>query len=371
MNDFWNGIYGQSLVKTTLSNLLDSSKIPHAFLFLGIPGIGKDFFAVRFAQVLNKKFDGNINSKILNSIASFSEPYLKYIIPLPRGKNETDENNPTEKLSNDDIQLLREELETKIDNPYYKIKLPRAATIKINSIRDIKKFLSFSFAEIKYRIILISDAHLMNEAAQNALLKNLEEPPEGVVFILTTPFPSLLRETIKSRCWILNFQPLSNDDIKNILIKYFDAEENLAEEAAPFAGGSVQTAVSLLEHDFENLRDKTILILRYSLGRKYHSALNEFSSFLSSGDPETIKLLIRMIIIWLNDLQKFRMGAQNYFFEGYLETLEKFNSKFPDIKLDDIVSRLDNLSSLIQNNVNINLIVLNIIYELGSLTSRK
>ncbi|MGE5798094.1 MAG: DNA polymerase III subunit delta' C-terminal domain-containing protein, partial [Ignavibacteria bacterium] len=270
-----------------------------------------------------------------------------------------------------DIQLLREELETKIDNPYYKIKLPRAATIKINSIRDIKKFLSFSFAEIKYRIILISDAHLMNEAAQNALLKNLEEPPEGVVFILTTPFPSLLRETIKSRCWILNFQPLSNDDIKNILIKYFDAEENLAEEAAPFAGGSVQTAVSLLEHDFENLRDKTILILRYSLGRKYHSALNEFSSFLSSGDPETIKLLIRMIIIWLNDLQKFRMGAQNYFFEGYLETLEKFNSKFPDIKLDDIVSRLDNLSSLIQNNVNINLIVLNIIYELGSLTSRK
>ncbi|HVO72440.1 MAG TPA: DNA polymerase III subunit delta' C-terminal domain-containing protein [Ignavibacteriaceae bacterium] len=369
MNDYWNGIYGQSLVKTTLSNLLASNKIPHAFLFQGIPGIGKEFFALRFAEALNKKSGGHVNPKILNSIASLSEPYIKYIIPLPRGKNETDENNPTEKLSNDEIQLLREELEIKIANPYYKINLPRAGTIKINSIRDIKKFLSLSFTDLAYRIILISDAHLMNEAAQNALLKNLEEPPEGVIIILTTPFPSLLRDTIKSRCWILNFQPLANDDIKNILVKYFNAEEKLAEEAAPFAGGSVQTAVSLLEHDFENLRDRTILILRYSLGRKYHSALNEFSSFLSSGDPESIKLLIQMIIVWLNDLQKYRTGAGNYFFERYLETLEKFHSKFPGLKLDNIVSKLDRLSSLIQNNVNINLIVLNLIYELGSLTA--
>ncbi len=371
MDDIWNGIYGQALVKTTLSNLLGSTKIPHAFLFQGIPGIGKEFIAVRFAQALNKKFNENINLKILNSIASLSEPYLKYIIPLPRGKNEGDENSPTEKLSNDDIQLLREELEKKINNPYYKIKLPHASIIKINSIRDIKKFLSLAYTDVRYRVILISDAHLMNEAAQNALLKNLEEPPEGVVFILSTPYPALLRETIKSRCWILNYQPLGNDDIKKILVNYFKADEDLAKEAAPFAGGSVQTAVSLLEHDFENLRDKTILILRYSLGRKYHSALNEFSSFLSTGDPETIKLLIQMIMVWLNDLQKFKCGEKNYFFERYLDTLEKFNSKFPEIKLDNIVSKLDSLSSLIQNNININLIVLNLVCELGSLTVRR
>jgi DNA polymerase-3 subunit delta' len=169
----------------------------------------------------------------------------------------------------------------------------------------------------------------------------------------------------------LNFQPLANDDIKNILTKYFKAEEDLAKEAAPFAGGSIQTAINLLEHDFENLRDKTILILRYSLGRKYHSALNEFSSFISSGDSETLKLLIQMIIVWLNDLQKFKCGEKNYFFERYIETLEKFNSKFPEIKLDNIVSKLDNLSSLIPNNININLIVLNLIYELGSMTAHK
>jgi DNA polymerase-3 subunit delta' len=372
MEKLWDGIYGQDKPKELLSNLLNSSKIPHAFLFLGIEGTGKDFLAIRFAQALNLKFTNKKNSQeIIHSISKLNEPYIKYIIPLPRGKNETDESSPLEKLSNDDIQLLKDELQIKILNPYYKISLPKAQGIKINSIRDIKKFLALNYSDLMYRVILISDAHLMNEPAQNALLKNLEEPPEGVIFILATPYPALLKDTIISRCWKINFQPLSEADIKEILVKYFNKDEHNATEVAPFSNGSVVNALNLLENDFEKLRDKTILILRYSFGRKFDSALKEFFSLLSDDDPDSIKLVIQMIIAWLNDIEKFRFGQGNYFYSGHIETLSKFNEKFPDIRPQEIVAKLDRFSSMIKNNININLIALNIILELASLTANK
>ncbi len=371
MENYWNGLYGQDYVKEILKSIVESSKIPHAFLFQGVEGCGKEYTAIRFTQALNKNVNpsGN-NSQIINSIANLSEPFVKYIIPLPRGKNETDDSGPFDKLSDDDIQLFKDELSVKIKNPYHKIILPKANNIKINSIRDIKKFLSLNFSDVAYRVVLISDAHLMNEAAQNALLKNLEEPPEGVIFIISTPYPEKLRETIRSRCWLINFQPLSNKDIKKILIDYYNIEPELSESVAQFSGGSITTALKLIENDFELLLDKTIFILRYSFGKKYDSALAEFSQLISESDVETIKLLIQMIIIWLNDIQKHRFNLNDYYFKKHLETIEKFNLKFPDIKITNCVYSLDRLSSMIQNNVNINLVVVNTIFELANLTKQ-
>ncbi len=370
MKNYFEGITGQNTVKNVLNKLIDNSKIPHAFLFQGLNGIGKELISIRFAKAVNLKFSSLDNSsQVIKKIGNFSEPYIKYIFPLPRGKNEIDTSSPMEKLSQVEIQVIHEELNKKIINPYYKIKIPKAQNIKINSIRDIKKFLSLDYSDIKFRIILISDAHLMNESAQNALLKNLEEPPEGVIFILATPYPSLLRETIRSRCWIINFEPLNNSEITDILIKYFDIDKNTAQSVAPFSGGSVDTALSLLENNFEVLKEKTIFILRYSFGRKYSSALNEFSTFISEGDSESIKILIHLIIIWLNDVQRFRYGEDNLFFKDYRETLEKFNNRFHNVELNEIVSQLDYLISILRNNINLNTIVLSLIFKLSSLTS--
>ncbi len=139
MNYNWDKLYGQTLVKEILTNLIDSNKIPHAILFSGIDGVGKDFAAINFAQNLNSKYISPENSNHINNlISNFSEPYIKYIYPLPRGKNETDSTGPTEKLSADDIQIVKDEISKKIKNPYYKISIPRASNIKIISIRFFK-----------------------------------------------------------------------------------------------------------------------------------------------------------------------------------------------------------------------------------------
>jgi len=370
MNKKWNGIYGQKSVLDILNRLIISSNIPHAFLFTGIDGIGKEYTAIKFTSAVNL-VDTEDPENIEQIISTYSEPYIKFIYPLPRGKNETDERGPFEKLSSDDLEMIKEELQKKKENPYYKLSIPKASKIKINSIRDIKKFLSFNYSDIKYRIVLISDAHLMNEQAQNALLKNLEEPPKGVIFILITPYPGLLRETIRSRCWNLNFNPLNNYELKGILVSYFNIEPNIAESVAPFSNGSITSALNLLETDFYSLLDKVISVLRYSFAKKYQSALDEISYFLKEDSANRMKILVQMIIIWLNDIQRLRIGNHDFFFNQYSETLEKFNLSFPLIKLNDTVVRIDYFGSIIPNNINLNLIAVNIIYELSALAHNK
>jgi len=194
MNEKWGDIYGHSNNREVLERIIASSKIPHAFLFIGKQGIGKDYFALKLAHLLNQKLASSEDqSRVLHGLANLSEPYIKYIFALPRGKNETDESNPFEKLNPDDLEEIKEEIKKKISNPYHKIQLTKANIIKVSSIRDINKFLSLQFEKSFYRFVLISDAHLMNETSQNALLKNLEEPPENVIFVLTTPYPDMLR----------------------------------------------------------------------------------------------------------------------------------------------------------------------------------
>lgn len=367
----WQGVYGQQTVKNLLNSLIDTDKIPHAFLFKGNEGVGKEFTAIRFAQALNtRKLHPDSAQHINRLIWNLNEPYIKYIFPLPRGKNEDESSGPLEKLSREDNELIIEEMNEKVRNPYHKIKIPKANQIKISSIRDIRKFLSMDYGDVKFRIILISGAHLMNEEAQNALLKNLEEPPEGVIFILATPFPGQLRETIRSRCWTINFQTLKTSEIEDILVSHFRIESNQARSVAPFSNGSITEAMNLLQHDMVKLKEKTILILRYSFGKRYHSALEEFRSVIDEQGSESYKILILMIISWLNDLQKYRAGLNNYFFEDYIETLQKFDLKFSDVKINEIVFRLDRFASFLKNNINPATLTLNIIIELSSLTLR-
>jgi DNA polymerase-3 subunit delta' len=367
MNSAIDNIPGQERVKRTLNNFLQSKLIPHALLFTGTDGVGKDNAAIQFAKALVSDEYNKESEKANRLIELLQEPYIKLIFPLPRGKNETDSSSPTEKLTQDELELVREQLESKAKNPFLKILIPKANSIKINSIRDIKKFLSMDYNEIGYRFIIISDAHLMNEEAQNALLKSLEEPPEKVIFILTTPIVSKLRPTIISRCWKINFDPLSENEIVFILTNYFEVDKITAAEVAPFAMGSAQYALNLTELNIHDLKEKTISILRYSFGRKFNSAFEELNSVLSDQSAVNYSILIGMIITWLNDIQKYKLNIKKYFFKDHLETLEKFNSKFPDVNLSDITSHLDRLSNLPRNNINPSLLSANLIFELASL----
>jgi len=372
MNIYIDEIIGNDKVKKILSGMIENNNsIPHALLFSGAEGVGKESCALSFTKAINL-LNPQISdiAKIQPQIENLSEPYIKYILPLPRGKNENDQNTPYEKLDLDDLEYIKSEIKKKSENSFYKIVIPRANTIKISSIRDINKFLSMNYDDINFRVIIISQADLMNEESQNALLKNLEEPPKGVIFILCTAFPEKLRETIRSRCWKINFQPLTNHELTSILIVKFRLNKSIVSEVVPFSFGSVQNAITLIENDFEELREKTIRILRYSFAKKYQSALIEFEEMLSDSDITKIKLIIRMILLWLNDFQKYRLSSYSeLFYSKHIETFEKFNAKFPFVYLSDVTNNIDKISSSFKNNININLAVSYMIFQLASLTT--
>jgi DNA polymerase-3 subunit delta' len=366
-----NKIPGRQKVKVILNGLIKSSKIPHALLFTGIDGAGKEYHAISFAQTVIQNSSSKLSENALRQISQFNEPYIKFIFPLPRGKSETESSSPTEKLTTDEIEMIQEQLGKKIKNPYYKIVIPKANNIKINSIREIKKFLALDYSEITKRFVIISDAHLMNEEAQNALLKNLEEPPDDVIFILCTSQVSRLRQTIISRCWKINFDPLSEEELAEVLKKYFKIDDKIVDAVVPFSEGSVNTALHLIEMDIFKLKEKTISILRYSFGRKFNSAFEELNTLLSDPFYQNYKIVIKMIITWLNDLVKHKYHLKNFFFSDYMETLDKFNTKFPDVELKSIAFKLDRLSSLTKNNINPSLLSANLVFELSSVILKK
>ena len=97
--------------------------------------------------------------------------------------------------------------------------------IKIAQIRNIKTFLGQKSINSEKKIVLIIDAHLLNEAASNCLLKTLEEPSNGI-FILLTSKLNLLLDTIISRCQIVRFRSFSNEQIRSILKEYLDTSKS-------------------------------------------------------------------------------------------------------------------------------------------------
>lgn len=363
MDNFpWN-IYGQNRAIDLLDKINSSQKIPPAFLFKGMEGTGKFLTALHFVSQINS----HLKAK---KITRLSEPYIKYIFPLPRGKGETSDDTAFEKLDSDTVKNIQEEIVKKSKNPYYKLNIESANFIKINSIRDIRKFISLNFDEMNHRIIIIEDSHMMNDEAQNALLKNLEEPPEGIIFILITPYANRLLPTIQSRCWQINFEPLESAEITKILTEFFDVDEQLAEQVSHFCNGSIVDATDLINNNFEKLLEDTIFLLRYSLGKKYHSTINFVNKFVEENSADSLKLLIQMITKWLNDTVRNKVSYRHYYFADFTDTLIKFNQQFGDKPVNETINKLNRLSSAIDRNVNLNIIILGIIFELSFITMR-
>lgn len=366
-------IIGQKKVRLVLEKIILSGKISHAFLFRGLEGIGKEDVALKFAQsiVFHSNLPDNQKIHYITQIEKLTEPFVKYIFPLPRGKNEVDDDNPYEKLKQDEIELIQEEIAKKAKNHFYKIQIPRANNIKINSIRDINRFLSLSYEESLKRVVIISEAHLMNEPAQNALLKNLEEPPANIVFILCTSYPERLRETIISRCWNINFQPLSSEEVEKVLTEKFEVEPVIAKKISSLSNGSVAQGLKILNYGLDDLKETTIKILRYSFGKKFHSAFKELENLTKESDTEYFELIVSLLIHWLNDFNKFRANSGELTFSDYMDTFEKFYSRYPDIDLLPLANRLDEISSRLKNNINLNLAISNVISEISSVIPTK
>jgi len=191
-----NNFFLNEEVNTCLNNIIKNKSFANGYIFYGAEGVGKKQTALQFIKEIFKQSSPSEN--IEETITNNNHPDFLIIEP--------DSLLATKSTGSSD-------LEKKIKNG--------SEIIKIAQIRNIKTFLSQQSINSEKKIVLINDAHLLNEAASNCLLKTLEEPSNGI-FILLTSKLNLLLDTIISRCQIVRFRSFSRKQIESILKEYLD-----------------------------------------------------------------------------------------------------------------------------------------------------
>jgi len=209
----------QKVVWEQLKKITASSRLGNAYLFYGPPGIGKEYIASKFAQMLNCEQDrGSICEKCSSCKRSevLQHENINLVFPLPTIKNKSSEN--VDEFDKSIIDTITDSIKKKSENPFHKIRIPNANRILIQSIRALRRKLYFKTQNFGRKVVLVFDAHLLNSGqgeAANAFLKILEEPPSNTTIILVTDHMELLLPTILSRCQKINFPKLNNKYLEN------------------------------------------------------------------------------------------------------------------------------------------------------------
>ncbi|MCA8950055.1 MAG: DNA polymerase III subunit gamma/tau [Planctomycetes bacterium] len=203
---------GQDEILQSLKKAIEQQRIPHAFLFSGSRGVGKTTSARILARCLNCGQG-----------------------PTPDPCGECDHCRSILDGSNPDV-----------------IEIDAASNNSVDDVRQLREHAAFATMRSRYRVFILDEVHMLSKGAFNALLKTLEEPPPGVVFVLATTELHKVPETIRSRCQVLMFKRVGEPDLVRRLRTIADREgiaipdEVLAEIAAAVRGG-VRDAETALE----------------------------------------------------------------------------------------------------------------------------
>ena len=206
----FNSLYGQDNIKQLLIDSIINDKLSHAYLFSGPRGTGKTSTAKLFAKTINCEHPVNgIPCNNCNSCKNY-------------------EQSP-------DI-----------------IEIDAASNNGVDEIRDLRDNAKILPTYSKYKIYIIDEVHMLSQSAWNAFLKILEEPPKHIIFILATTEIQKIPITILSRCQRFSFQRISNDIIKENIMRISKEEDiKITDEAANYlslmADGGMRDALSLLD----------------------------------------------------------------------------------------------------------------------------
>ena len=188
-------------------------------------------------------------------------------------------------------------------------------TIKIDEIRDVVDRANYRPFEGRRRAVIVDEADTMMPAAQNALLKTLEEPRSGSVFMLVSSMPDALLPTVRSRCPRLRFGRLPADDLAGVLMRDHDYLETEARAAAADGDGSIGRALAARTVDLTGARDSAQSLLEHAARvsdpvRRLGAAKNlTGKKGTSAAEREQLAVCLRALASLLRDLGLLAAGA--------------------------------------------------------------
>ena len=316
----FSDVVGQKVTIEILKNSISNGKINHAYIFSGPRGTGKTSISKIFAKAINclHNFDGDLCGKCEVCMSNF-------------------ENN---------IDI---------------IEIDAASNNGVDEIREIRNSAKLLPVNLKYKVYIIDEVHMLSTSAFNALLKTLEEPPGHVVFILATTEFNKIPVTVISRCQRFDFKKIKKSEIIDRL-KYILEKENkkINEDILPLiakiSDGGLRDAINMLDQalllDKEDITEDDLYNL---IGEFKSDSINQFLHSMVNGDIKTTLCKLdefydegKNLINLCNKLQLLvkdlliNNNTKNYFFSDYSKKLAEFDFLDSEevLKISDLLFNL-------------------------------
>ena len=322
-------ISGHRTLLSLVSRAIARDSIPPSLLLTGADGVGKHLTARVVAEVMNCRtpveasdglaIDSCGGCNICNRIQRWSYPDVIKLEPTESG------------------------------------------SITVDQMRAVLGQVGYKPFEARRRVVFVDDADMMVAAAQNALLKTLEEPNASTQMILVTSRPDLLLDTVRSRCPKLRFGLLDVEEIIAVLTQRVEVDEVSARSAAVLAGGSAGRAIKVASGELAESRQAALGLLDVvSAAQDVHSRLNGAKDFFASKGkrlaPSAIRQAYRLrlgaLTSLLRDIELICVGARVPLANADLEEpLKRLAASFSGGRSRQAFSVVDKALDAIERNV--------------------
>ena len=238
---------GHEAIEQRLIQLIKDDKLPHALIFSGIEGIGKSTLAYRLARYLLAH--GKVGNTADDGNGLFDENLPEAADEASDTLHDTLHVAPEERVFQQVASGGHPDLLT-IERPFDAKKGRFKGHIDVEEARRVTPFMRMTASQGGWRVVIVDDADKMNRNAQNAILKILEEPPENAILVLVCHRLGAMIPTIRSRCRVVQFQPLAFDLYRTVLRKdHPDMTSDDIDVLHSMTGGSIGQALRIAEEE--------------------------------------------------------------------------------------------------------------------------
>jgi DNA polymerase-3 subunit delta' len=320
-------IYGHEKQISILQNAAARDRIPHAYLFYGMEGIGKRTVAEVFAKALNCE-SGRDSLDACDTCAS--------CLKIDHG------NHP-------DVITIKAE----------------GQFIRVKDIRELQEQMKFRPFEGGKRIFIVLDADKMNIVSANALLKTLEEPSASNILILITSRLHMLPMTILSRCQHLRFNPLRQETIASYMKKKLSMDDKSSCLISLSSGGSVEKALALKDDFYLVVREAILDIMSKIKTKdplKLLSVANDFGR-----ERQEISERLGILMIGYRDvlLYKETGEAERVINQDHIDIIESFAGSISGRNVLNSIKAIERALHAINQNANKQLTLETMVFKLN------
>jgi DNA polymerase-3 subunit delta' len=296
-------VRGHDRIRAILSRALERDRLPPALLFAGPDGVGKKTLALAVAQA------ALCERAPAPEACGECRPCRAVAAALRPGRLEELRGEADRHPDEDVWRNFRLHPDLVLAEGWWLTRTGRPRSepeIRVDQVRDLIGEIAGAPFEARRRVFVIDDAHTMNEAAQNALLKSLEEPPPRSHVLLVSGAPLGLRQTIRSRCQLLRFGPLNRAAVASFLAERDGVPAEEAALRAALAGGSPGAALVFESEAYARMRESLLALLERAEGLDAMGRMQAAEELEQAEDPAQLLTTLRSL---LRDVAASRAGA--------------------------------------------------------------